>query len=386
MDSTKLNTSLITDYFSPAKDGESNHSSPLKVLESVFSKELLADSSTSLAQSAASLAESSSALTESSASLAESSATLLESSVLPAESFVLLAESSVLLTPKSTPDKGDHKTEHLDKNNELTANTTSNELKAELACGSTDLKKEPTCKKTLTNKLDREVESVPHKTPSRRKGHKNKQQKGIETELTNEETSKAPVKAKASRKKKTTESDGLKNTLVTDYFHVRRSDRKSKSDIQKEREIELHQKILNGCEDGLEIVEIENKGRGVIATKVFHRGDFVVEYAGDLIDLTEAKRRDSKYTKDPTKGCYMYYFNFKNKNYCIDATEESGKLGRLLNHSKTIGNCHTKIIDVKDHPYLILLASRDINKGEELMYDYGDRSKQALASHPWLKT
>ena len=52
-----------------------------------------------------------------------------------------------------------------------------------------------------------------------------------------------------------------------------------------------------------------------MATKNFLRGDFVVEYCGDLISIPEAKERDAKYSKDPTKGCYMYYFQFKNKKY-----------------------------------------------------------------------
>jgi len=71
--------------------------------------------------------------------------------------------------------------------------------------------------------------------------------------------------------------------------------------------------------------------------------------------------------------------------FSIDATLESGKLGRLLNHSKTQQNCHTKNVDVKGRPYLILVASRKISEDEELLYDYGDRSSEALEAHPWLK-
>ena len=62
-------------------------------------------------------------------------------------------------------------------------------------------------------------------------------------------------------------------------------------------------------------MDIEGKGRGVVATKDFGRGDFVVEYAGDLIDLGEAKYREEKYGKDSSVGCYMYYFNCNNKSY-----------------------------------------------------------------------
>ena len=57
------------------------------------------------------------------------------------------------------------------------------------------------------------------------------------------------------------------------------------------------------------------KGRGVVADQRFLRGDFVVEYAGDLIDLGTARHREKVYAKDSDVGCYMYYFCCNNKNY-----------------------------------------------------------------------
>lgn len=68
----------------------------------------------------------------------------------------------------------------------------------------------------------------------------------------------------------------------------------------------------------------------------------------------------------------------------MDATKESGRLGRLINHSKT-GNCQTKLHPIDGTPHLILVASRDIDAEEELLYDYGDRSKASVMAHPWLK-
>ena len=70
----------------------------------------------------------------------------------------------------------------------------------------------------------------------------------------------------------------------------------------------------------------------------------------------------------------------------MDATKDNGRLGRLLNHSKTSSNVVTKLMEVDGHPYLCLAAARDIRVGEELEYDYGERSKQVLESHPWLAT
>lgn len=70
--------------------------------------------------------------------------------------------------------------------------------------------------------------------------------------------------------------------------------------------------------------------------------------------------------------------------FSVDATQESGRLGRLLNHSIN-GNCTTKLISIRDKPYLILVAAKDIQPDSELLYDYGERNKDAIASHPWLQ-
>ena len=53
----------------------------------------------------------------------------------------------------------------------------------------------------------------------------------------------------------------------------------------------------------------------MVAKRAFKRGEFVVEYAGDLIDVGMAKERESKYSLDLTTGCYMYYFKHKAKQY-----------------------------------------------------------------------
>lgn len=45
------------------------------------------------------------------------------------------------------------------------------------------------------------------------------------------------------------------------------------------------------------------------------KGDFVVEYAGDLISWPEARQREQEYSQNSSIGCYMYYFNAKGKNY-----------------------------------------------------------------------
>ena len=80
----------------------------------------------------------------------------------------------------------------------------------------------------------------------------------------------------------------------------------------------------------------------------------------------------------------MYFFECKAKKYCVDATAETNRLGRLFNHSSKF-NCRTKVFVVDSKPHLILMASRDIQKGEEMTFDYGDRKNSSIESFPWLK-
>ncbi|XP_056274271.1 lysine methyltransferase 5Ab isoform X3 [Pseudoliparis swirei] len=183
---------------------------------------------------------------------------------------------------------------------------------------------------------------------------------------------------------KKTESKAPQNRKVTDYYPIRRSNRKTKTELKSEEHGHIDDLIKNDIEEGMQIKTIEGKGRGIFASKIFKKGEFVVEYHGDLLELAEAKIRESHYIQDPLKGCYMYYFQYQSKTYCVDATEETSRLGRLINHSKT-GNCQTRLHAIEGTPHLILVASRDIAAEEELLYDYGDRSKASVLAHPWLK-
>lgn len=173
------------------------------------------------------------------------------------------------------------------------------------------------------------------------------------------------------------------NKKLTDFFQVRRSVRKTKKEVQWERERDIEKAIREERETGLKIAHFEGKGRGIITTRPFMKGEFVVEYIGDLITVSEAKEREQIYAEDDNTGCYMYYFKHKNVQHCIDATAESGKLGRLVNHSRN-GNLMTKTVTLNNRPHLVLIAKEDIFEGVEITYDYGDRSKEALQHYPWL--
>ncbi|XP_053985331.1 N-lysine methyltransferase KMT5A-B [Hylaeus volcanicus] len=182
-----------------------------------------------------------------------------------------------------------------------------------------------------------------------------------------------------------TDSTNVKSTnhKLTDYFPIRRSVRKSKKAVLEEKQRDMENKVLCQVEEGLEIRHFSGKGRGVVTTRAFTKGEFVVEYVGELIDQITAKKRENLYAQDHNTGCYMYYFQHRNHQYCVDATAETDKLGRLVNHSRN-GNLIARVIEVGSTPHLVLTAKENIPVGVEVTYDYGDRSREAIRYHPWL--
>lgn len=50
-------------------------------------------------------------------------------------------------------------------------------------------------------------------------------------------------------------------------------------------------------------------GYGTRATQAFAKGDFLLVYRGDLIEYSEASKREVAYKTDEC-GCFMYYFKY----------------------------------------------------------------------------
>jgi len=166
----------------------------------------------------------------------------------------------------------------------------------------------------------------------------------------------------------------------------RRSKRKTPSELQKKEIQYIQSKLLieDDSELGLKEDYFPEKGKGVVTTKSFKKGEFVLEYVGDIIDIASAEKREIEYSEDETIGSFMFYFKYKEKTYCLDGTLDSGRLGRLLNHSCKHPTLIAKVITVEELPRLIFVAFRDIEIGEELLFDYGERDEEAIKEFPWL--
>ena len=107
-------------------------------------------------------------------------------------------------------------------------------------------------------------------------------------------------------------------------------------------------------------------GRGLVATRDIPAGTRVIEYVGEKITKAESDRRgEEQYERAEETGEGSVYLFTLNKRYDIDGNVP-WNAARLINHSCE-PNCETDII--KGHIWIISL--REIEKGEELFYNYG---------------
>lgn len=94
-------------------------------------------------------------------------------------------------------------------------------------------------------------------------------------------------------------------------------------------------------------------GLGLFTKAPFRRGDFVIEYTGELIPTQEADERNS-----------LYLFEV-NSRWTLDAASRR-HLARYINHSCE-PNCRPEIQGKR----VLIFAKRPIRPGEELTYNYG---------------
>ena len=173
------------------------------------------------------------------------------------------------------------------------------------------------------------------------------------------------------------------------FFHPpsarRISSRKTPSQRRREQEMVMESLLSIPEEEGLEVVEIPRKGRGVKARIPFKEGDFVCEYIGEFMSGETGRYMEKEHDRDQS-GSYLYFFWYRSDEYCIDATSESSKMGRLINHSRLKANLEPKVWEVRPgEPRLILQASKRIEAGEEILYDYGESRGKVVEDLDWLK-
>ena len=131
---------------------------------------------------------------------------------------------------------------------------------------------------------------------------------------------------------------------------------------------------------------IRGKGKGLVTTRFIKRGEFICEYVGELLTREQAMEREEVYNKRKLEMGYTFYFPSKGGRYCcIDATEDNGRMGRLINHSKLQPNIKPRLIIVDNVPRLFFTATSDITANTELQYPYGENRPDIIKENEWLK-
>ncbi|KAL9394520.1 hypothetical protein Peur_013805 [Populus x canadensis] len=107
------------------------------------------------------------------------------------------------------------------------------------------------------------------------------------------------------------------------------------------------------------------KGFGLRLDEDISRGQFLIEYVGEVLDVHAYEARQKDYA---SKGHKHFYFMTLDGSEVIDACAK-GNLGRFINHSCD-PNCRTEKWVVNGEICIGLFALRDIKKGEEVTFDY----------------
>ncbi len=142
--------------------------------------------------------------------------------------------------------------------------------------------------------------------------------------------------------------------------------KKSATDDQNK----LHKKLLElwkrGQSELCEVRDSEIHGRGVYSKAFIPKETQIIEYIGELIDKDESEKRAlSQHAKSKKTGDAAVYIFTLSKNYDIDGNVP-WNTARLINHSCN-PNCEAWVIGRRIYIYSL----RDIQKGEELSFDYG---------------
>lgn len=113
------------------------------------------------------------------------------------------------------------------------------------------------------------------------------------------------------------------------------------------------------------IVKTKFCGWGAEAAEVIKKGEFVIEYIGEVIDdaLCEERLWEMKY-----RGVHNFYMCEIGKDFIIDATFK-GNPSRFLNHSCD-PNCKLEKWRVDGETRVGIFAAKDVMVGEPLTYDY----------------
>lgn len=115
----------------------------------------------------------------------------------------------------------------------------------------------------------------------------------------------------------------------------------------------------------IQVIKTEKKGFGVRALADITKGQFIIEYCGEVIPHSTFIKRTKEYS---IAGVKHFYFMSLKSDEIIDA-QKKGNISRFLNHSCN-PNCILQKWVVNSRIRMGIFALRAIPQGEELTFDY----------------
>lgn len=115
----------------------------------------------------------------------------------------------------------------------------------------------------------------------------------------------------------------------------------------------------------MKLVKTEKCGSGIVADEDITRGEFVIEYVGEVID---DKTCEERLWQMKHRGETNFYLCEINRDMVIDATYKGNK-SRYINHS-CCPNTEMQKWRIDGETRIGIFATRDIKRGEHLTYDY----------------
>ncbi|EXJ81400.1 hypothetical protein A1O3_07691 [Capronia epimyces CBS 606.96] len=154
----------------------------------------------------------------------------------------------------------------------------------------------------------------------------------------------------------------------------RADDRRTVKDLDRQREM---LKDMGDDADVLRFNQLQKRKKpvkfarsaihnwGLYSLERIQASEMIIEYVGEKIRQEIADLREIKYTESGIGSSYLFRID---EGTVVDATKKGG-IARFINHSCS-PNCTAKIIRVGGTKRIVIYALRDIEKDEELTYDY----------------
>lgn len=126
-----------------------------------------------------------------------------------------------------------------------------------------------------------------------------------------------------------------------------------------------NQRIQNFENADFTVFITEKKGYGLFASATIAAGTFIMEFVGEVVSMTEFKKRSREYAKNKTRHCYVMTSSGKR---LIDATKK-GNLTRFVNHSCD-PNAETQKWTVNGECRIGIFSKKTIKIFEEITINY----------------